>query len=1704
MRKQLLKHAAHPGSLMLLFLGLLIGTNYSSTAQTLLSESFSSQMLPTGWDTVSVTNDGNWAFDNPGGRTIDNGTNANFDTSFAIFDSDDWCGNTEDAELITPAFDASGTGSVLLSFDNSFRNFGSQQGHVEVWNGTVWTDVLTLSGSSDGYADANRKAIDITAAAGGSTAAKVRFHWANGSCDWWWAIDNVLIEIVTCMAPSGLAVSNETGQSADLSWTAPSPAPANGYQYYVSQTPVPPTASSTPTGTIASGTTFTMPSLSSATDYYVWLRADCGAGDLSSWAGGIPFTTLCAGITAPYTQDLDGGNLPICWTNTNDGSSTVAAALWKFSGAPGWNAANNGRAAGTFAWVDASSPYPDSISLTSAILDLTALTVPYLEFEFFSNSGSGSSTYANNDFRVEAYDGTAWSVLFSSNTSDPNWRKIGVNLSVNTEQVRFVVDKSSNDFYDDILLDNIVIKEAPNCLEPLQLAASNIAASGLDISWTAPSPAPSNGYAYYYNTTGASPSASATPNGTVPSGTTATLSGLTGNTDYYIWLRSDCGTADGNSDWAGPVIATTLPDAQTPATLPWSEDFTSGGTDWTILNGMEVNQWAVGSATGNTGNSLYVTEDNGTTNTYDNGESSVVFAYRDVEVPTGATEVVLSFDWKAVGESNWDYLRVWVIGTDQVPTPGTQITSSNTTGAEQVGGSGNNGNFNVIRGGTASAWISENLILDASSVAGDTVRLVFEWRNDGGAGSQPPAGVDNIHVSVVTCTAPEDPVLSSVSHNAAVVSWDPSVPAPADGYDYYYSTSSTAPAAGTTISGNSADTFAGLSGLTPQTDYYVWLRSDCGSTDGKSIWSGPLQFSTLPAPQTPATLPWSEDFTTSGADWTLLNGSEYNQWVVAAAVGNTGNSLYISEDNGVSYTYDNGESSIVFAYRDIAIPSGLTYVSLSFDWQAVAEGGWDYLRVWAIPATEVPAPGTAITTTNTTGALQIGGSGAAGNFDEDRGGLANTWISESMMVDVSAFAGSTLRLVMQWRNDGSFGDQPPAAVDNLLLEAPSCSPPGQVAYEDIQATSIDISWTAPPTVATGGYDYYYDQTNTAPTSTTTPNGNFASAAVDGTISSLTPNTTYYLWIRSNCGSGDESMWISAGSFTTICELPTLPYLEGFDNGIAPDCWSESKGLLGSTVTFTGTTAAWTEHDWLTSGATDHAAAINLFSNTKTDWLISPQFDLGTAGNYILEFDLAILDWTSWTDEALGLDDTLAVVISTDGGATWSNSNILEFWTATNTPLTGGTHISIPLSNYTGVVKIGFYGSEGTSNDPEDNRVQINNFEIIPCTAPALTITAGSNCGPGTISLSASASGTGLEYEWFDVASGGTAIGTGASFTTPVISTTTTYYVEVSENGCTSAREAVEATIHALPVVDLGADVAICEGESSVLDATGTGLTYAWDDNSTQATRTVSAAGTYSVTVTDNNQCEDRDTIVVTVNPLPLVDLGADTTICAVTPLVLDAGNAGADYIWSDGSSAQTLSVAAAGTYWAEVTDAATGCVGSDTIGVFQENPVDIAGIDMTADDGNGTYGFIASEVEFAVAIYWDFGDGETGTGVEVTHTYASVGTYIVTATGVGDCGDSVSVSYTLEYTVGIDDIPEAKNLIIYPNPSRDVFTIEIKQGASMRSLLLYNVLGQEVYRSPTDAGNWHSLSASSLASGIYTLKIDTDKGLIIRKIEVLR
>ncbi len=588
---------------------------------------------------------------------------------------------------------------------------------------------------------------------------------------------------------------------------------------------------------------------------------------------------------------------------------------------------------------------------------------------------------------------------------------------------------------------------------------------------------------------------------------------------------------------------------QAPATLLYSQDFNTAN-DFTFLNGTATNKWFYGSATGNTGNSIYISDNNGTSNNYTINTSSVVHAYRDITIPAGSSIASFLFDWKAGGESTYDYLRVWLVPSTFTPVSGTQITAG--AGRTQVGG-----NYNL-----QSTWQTySNSNLNISAYAGATLRLVFEWRNDSSGGIQPPVAIDNVNFSIPTCFIPSGMAVSAVGSNSATLAWNAPNQVPASGYEYYLSTNSTPPTAATPGVANTV-TSVSPGGLAASTTYYWWVRSVCGTND-KSFWIAGPSFTTS---QIPATLPYTQNFSTAN-DLQLSNGNQVNKWAYGSATGNPANSLYISDNNGTTNSYTTGSSSVVHAFRDINVPAGTTDATLMFDWKADGESTYDYLRVWMVPVSFVPTPGSQITAGG--GRIQIGG-----NMNQQTAwqNYLNTGLN------LSTFAGSTMRLVFEWRNDSSGGTQPPAAIDNINLSVPTCKVPTNVQVTSVGNNTASISWSAPSPAPAGGYQIYLTTTNVPPVASTAPTS--TSTTTSATLSPLTPNTTYYFWVRSVCAGSDRSFWVAGPSFTTTQIPATLPYIQqfttgsdmGYTNGTQVNKWvyGSATGNTGNSIYISNT------------------------------------------------------------------------------------------------------------------------------------------------------------------------------------------------------------------------------------------------------------------------------------------------------------------------------------------------------------------------------------------------------------------------------------------------------------------------------------------------------------------------------------------------------
>lgn len=224
------------------------------------------------------------------------------------------------------------------------------------------------------------------------------------------------------------------------------------------------------------------------------------------------------------------------------------------------------------------------------------------------------------------------------------------------------------------------------------------------------------------------------------------------------------------------------------------------------------------------------------------------------------------------------------------------------------------------------------------------------------------------------------------------------------------------------------------------------------------------------------------------------------------------------------------------------------------------------------------------------------------------------------------------------------------------------------------------------------------------------------------------------------------------------------------------------------------------------------------------------------------------------------------------------------------------------------------------------------------------------------------------------------------------------------------------------VIDVDGPSSICDGDEVTLTATGLpfGNDYMWSNGETTQSITVSAAGTYTVTVTSISGCSATSepvTIDVVAGPTAEILVLPDTAVCVGDTLMFEASG-GENYLWSTGETTSTITVIATQdmSYSVEVTN--TGCdqVASDEVSItVQEYPQ--AG--FTYGETNLGQPVEFTDTSLVPPLYswsWDFGDGNTSSEQSPSNDYEEPGEYEVTlviSTSAG-CMDTASAVIEVE------------------------------------------------------------------------------------------
>ncbi|MGZ4117222.1 MAG: Ig-like domain-containing protein, partial [Bacteroidia bacterium] len=377
--------------------------------------------------------------------------------------------------------------------------------------------------------------------------------------------------------------------------------------------------------------------------------------------------------------------------------------------------------------------------------------------------------------------------------------------------------------------------------------------------------------------------------------------------------------------------------------------------------------------------------------------------------------------------------------------------------------------------------------------------------------------------------------------------------------------------------------------------------------------------------------------------------------------------------------------------------------------------------------------------------------------------------------------------------------------------------------------------------------------------------------------------------------------------------------------------------------------------------------------------------------------------------------------STPAGGTfaWTNSNPAIGLAANgtgNTPAFTASNLTAAAITATITVTPTVAGCPGT---PSTYTITVNPTPAAP------TALGASICTNTSTTLTATAPGG--VYTWYDAPVAGTLLATNPSYTTPLLTTTTTYYVQTTILGCTGPFTPVTVTIAPGLVVNAGPDDTVCFGTSANLAVTpnGAGYTYSWAPAGSLSNAAIfnpvaspAVNTTYTVTVTDPSGCVGSDSVTVYADPqITLAVAGINVTcfgLCNGQTIVIPAGGTpGYTYSWTGGCANAACSSICPGTYTVTVTDS-WGCTATGNATVTQPTVLTNAITGTTPASCNGTCDGTATAAGAGGTVGGGYLYSWNTVPVQNTATATGLcaGSYICTVTDANGCTATATATIT--------------------------------------------------------------------------------------------
>ncbi len=316
-----------------------------------------------------------------------------------------------------------------------------------------------------------------------------------------------------------------------------------------------------------------------------------------------------------------------------------------------------------------------------------------------------------------------------------------------------------------------------------------------------------------------------------------------------------------------------------------------------------------------------------------------------------------------------------------------------------------------------------------------------------------------------------------------------------------------------------------------------------------------------------------------------------------------------------------------------------------------------------------------------------------------------------------------------------------------------------------------------------------------------------------------------------------------------------------------------------------------------------------------------------------------------------------------------------------------------------------------------------------------------------------------------------------------INKTGVYWLEITDKNTCKNRDSIDVTIHNLPQFSLGNDTILCEIKGFKIFAP-VGFKYLWSNGDTSLTLQVASPNTYTLAITDGNNCMFTDSINIYQGEIPKLVINDTFKSCDSVLIYTSFFN---KYMWNnvEGDSVFT-------SYQSETINlkvySKDGCFTEANIQSIVEFAPKESSIEF--ETNNLEVQFKYPNLEKNTSLVWYFGTGDSSTLTEPKFVYKNYGAYKVVLKIYNDCGEIYIDSVLNLQNTGMISTIKSKPMIIYPNPTSDIITIK---GLSEKGFTyIYDSNGKLVKISSEN-----EINIVDLDEGIYYLKIFNNNNEII-------